>query len=98
MGRDFRWLPHTGRRHAISTDLLPGDTGQTLCALPLIVPRRSPPKTDWCWPTCPDCDLHWRRHEGIPPYPRPHGHPSTQALQGAPAPRQSTTPTPRVSP
>ena len=39
----------------ISQDLLPGDEGQTFCGLDLQVPRQRSTKTEWLWPTCPDC-------------------------------------------
>ncbi|GAA2667135.1 MULTISPECIES: zinc finger protein [Actinosynnema] len=72
MSRSFRWLPHEGRRHAVSARLEVRDEGVTLCGIGLVVPS-SPAYPQWCWPTCAGCDLAWREHEGIQPYPRPTG-------------------------
>jgi hypothetical protein len=69
--RAFRWFQHDGRRHAISNRLLVGDDGATLCGVPITVPPTPPPLIARCWPTCGECDVAWRTHEGIPVFPRP---------------------------
>jgi hypothetical protein len=70
--RRFRWFPHDGGRHAILDELAVGDDGNTLCGLPITVPRDPPPRhPDGCWPTCAPCDLAWREFEGIRPFPSP---------------------------
>jgi hypothetical protein len=62
-------MPHDGNRHAIPDKLVVGDEGQTLCGVPIAVPRDPPPRfPDGCWPTCVECDLAWRKHEGIPAF------------------------------
>jgi len=71
--RPFRWFPHDGRRHAVPDSLVVSDNGETLCGNAVTIPHDSPSKPQWCWPTCLDCDSAWRRHEGIPPFPRPAG-------------------------
>ncbi|WP_433271973.1 zinc finger protein [Actinosynnema sp. CS-041913] len=68
MTRAFRWMPHDGRRHAIRSELAPREEGATLCGLPLTVPP-SQSYVNWCWPTCADCDVAWRTHEGIAVFP-----------------------------
>ncbi|MBP2336284.1 hypothetical protein JOF41_002462 [Saccharothrix coeruleofusca] len=79
-GREFRWLPHAGRRHAIPTELAAFDEGRTLCGIAVTVPNRPLPRIpDWCWPTCAGCDLAWRTSEGIPAYPRSGRSPSGKA-------------------
>lgn len=81
-GRRFRWLPHSGRRHAIPAELAALDEGRTLCGVTVTVPSRPLPRAPhWCWPTCDACDLAWRAHEGIPAYPRPRRGP--RALRGS---------------
>ncbi|NUT53511.1 MAG: hypothetical protein HOV94_40420 [Saccharothrix sp.] len=70
--RAFRWLPYGGRRHAIPDTLAANDEGRTLCGVEVTVPHDPPPRCpDGCWPTCHDCDVAWREHEGIPLFPRP---------------------------
>jgi hypothetical protein len=70
--RAFRWLPYGGQRHAIPDTLAANDEGRTLCGVELTVPHDPPPRSpDGCWPTCHDCDVAWREHEGIPVSPRP---------------------------
>ena len=69
--RSFRWFPFNGRRHAVSNGLVVGDGGTTLCGELVTVPHDAPSKTEWCWPTCAECDRSWRLHEGILPFPRP---------------------------
>lgn len=71
--RLFRWLPHDGQRHAIGADLLARDQAATLCGEELVIPADPPTKSEWCWPTCPDCDAAWRAAEGILPFPRRGG-------------------------
>ncbi|MBW4716920.1 zinc finger protein [Saccharothrix obliqua] len=78
MTRDFRWMPHAGRRHAIRRQLTPRDAGETLCGVPLIIPADQP-YAHWCWPTCPACDSAWRAHEGIGPPRRPARRPGETA-------------------
>ncbi|ACU37532.1 hypothetical protein Amir_3647 [Actinosynnema mirum DSM 43827] len=69
--REFRWLPHDGRRHAIPDRLDVGDEGQTLCGVRLTVPRRAGWKSSaGLWPTCADCDCAWREREGISRFPQ----------------------------
>jgi hypothetical protein len=68
--RAFRWFQHDGRRHAIPVALLVGDGGATLCGVSVTVPSAPPPPIARCWPTCGDCDVAWRTHEGIPVFPR----------------------------
>lgn len=68
--RAFRWLPHNGKRHAVGTELTACHEATTLCGEQLTIPEVRPTKEQWCWPTCQDCDAHWRTAEGIPPFPR----------------------------
>ena len=35
-----------------------GDSGETLCGLPLTYTGRRLPEPQWLWPTCKDC---WKR-------------------------------------
>ncbi|HWO67240.1 MAG TPA: zinc finger protein [Umezawaea sp.] len=65
----FKWLPHCGRRHAVSASLGAGEAGQTLCGDP-VEPPRDPWRPKNCWPTCAVCDAVWRREVGILPWPR----------------------------
>ncbi|GLZ35578.1 hypothetical protein Lesp02_77650 [Lentzea sp. NBRC 105346] len=64
----YRWLPHSGRRHAIPDELYPGDEGETLCGDP-IVPPRNPWQGNNTWATCWECDRVWREREGLRPWP-----------------------------
>ena len=67
MPSPFRWMPHDGKRHAISTEALPGAETETLCGVELVRPMASPPKyPDWLWPECQLCNDRWRQAEGIP--------------------------------
>jgi zinc finger protein len=51
----FRWWPFDGGRHAIPDELDAGDSGQTLCGLPLTYTGRRLPELHWLWPTCKEC-------------------------------------------
>jgi hypothetical protein len=68
--RAFRWFQHDGGRHAIPNQLVVGDDGATLCGIAITVPATPPPPMARCWPTCSECDVAWRTHEGIPLFPR----------------------------
>jgi hypothetical protein len=79
VSREFRWLPHEGKRHAVEARAVARDTTATLCGEGLVIPARRPTKVEWCWPTCADCDATWRAEEGILPFPRrpdPARHPA----------------------
>lgn len=70
MARKYKWHPWAGRRHAVPRSLVANDVGQTLCEIEMTAgPDRWPDATRY-WPTCPECDLAWRGHEGLPPWPR----------------------------
>ncbi len=63
----FRWFPHAGQRHAVPNALFPLDAGDTLCGVPVEVPRLPLPKSPhWLWPECAACDTAWRRRAGLP--------------------------------
>lgn len=70
MARNYRWQPHEGGRHAIPQELAVNDIGHTLCGIEVTAgPDRWPSEARY-WPTCDDCDLAWREHEGLLPWPR----------------------------
>ncbi|KAA2252373.1 hypothetical protein F0L68_35570 [Solihabitans fulvus] len=62
----FRWLPFSGRRHAIDDAIEPNTSGRTLCGKPVPKVPAQWDKQAGCWETCWDCDYIWRCRENIP--------------------------------
>lgn len=94
--RPFRWLPHHGKRHAVREDAAAHEDTTTICGEALTIPATRPTEVEWCWPTCADCDTTWRRHEGIPLFPRQRAFTPSVATTGhmresAPAQESWTT-------
>ncbi|WP_434447642.1 zinc finger protein [Lentzea sp. E54] len=86
MGRCYKWQPHEGARHAIPRELTINDVGQTLCDIEVTARSDEWPDEARCWPTCPECDLAWREHEQILPWPRGAKAPRTNQQADPPAP------------
>ncbi|WP_086667508.1 zinc finger protein [Lentzea kentuckyensis] len=70
MGRRYKWQPHNGARHAVPRELAVGHVGRTLCDVEVTGHSDTWPDEARCWPTCHECDLAWRAHERILPWPR----------------------------
>ncbi|MET8763423.1 zinc finger protein [Lentzea sp. NPDC004782] len=70
MARTYKWQPHKGGRHAIPQALAVNDAGHTLCGIEVTAGSDRWPDESRYWPTCDECDLAWRDHEGLPPWPR----------------------------
>lgn len=70
MARIYKWQPHGGGRHAIPTALAVNEVGHTLCGVAVTAGSDSWPDEARFWPTCDVCDLVWRKHEGLLPWPR----------------------------
>lgn len=70
MVRGFKWQPHHGARHAIPRQLAVNQVGRTLCDVEVRARSDTWPDEARCWPTCRACDLAWRAHEHILPWPR----------------------------
>jgi zinc-finger len=70
MARSYKWQPHGGGRHAIPHELAVNDAGHTLCGIKVTAGSDTWPEEARYWPTCNECDLTWREHEGLLPWPR----------------------------
>ena len=70
MARSYKWQPHEGGRHAIPQALAVNDIGHTLCGIEVTAGSDRWPDEARYWPTCDECDLAWREHEGLLPWPR----------------------------
>lgn len=70
MARSYKWQPHEGARHAIPRKLAVNNVGHTLCGVEVTAGSDKWPDEARCWPTCAECDLAWRAHEDILPWPR----------------------------
>lgn len=70
MARSYKWQPQKGSRHAIPHELTVNEVGETLCGVEVTAGLDEWPDEARYWPTCPACDLAWRAHEGIMPWPR----------------------------
>ncbi|MFD4636876.1 zinc finger protein [Lentzea sp. NPDC058436] len=70
MVRSYKWQPHDEGRHAIPQELAVNDAGLTLCGIEVTAGPDTWPNDARYWPTCEECDLAWRKSEGILPWPR----------------------------
>lgn len=70
MGRSYKWQPHNGARHAVPRKLAVNAMDRTLCDIEVTGGSDAWPDEARCWPTCRECDLAWRAHEHILPWPR----------------------------